>query len=73
MVRRRITARIVDTKRHTIGYIVDNNKRATRGEVVKMARRNQLVGVVAKNGVAGWYVSGTPSHGKLEDLPTIVR
>lgn len=70
----KITKRIVDTKRHTTGYIVNNNKKLTRGQLVKEARRGKVKDVVAKRGPDGWYVSSVPnSERKLYDLPTIVR
>lgn len=70
----RITARVVDVKRHTVGFILNNNKRVTRGQAVKMARSNQLKDVVAKKGVDSWYVTSLPSASlRLQDLPTVVR
>ncbi len=72
--RKRLTARVVDRKRHTIGFVANNNTSLTRGEAVKLAKRNQLVGVVAKKGQDGWYVSSLPdSSVRLSDLPMVVR
>ena len=70
----KITKRIADTKGHTKGYIVNNNKKLTRGEVVKYARRGKIKDVVAKKGPDGWYVSTTPYADRtLYDLPVVTR
>ena len=70
----RITKRIANVKGHTTGFIVNNNKRVTRGEAVKLARRGAIKDVVAKKGSSGWYVT-TPPHSDrtLYDLPVVTR
>ena len=69
-----ITKRISNVKGHTTGFIINNNKRVTRGEAVRLARRNKIDGVVAKKGRDGWYIATPPSATrKLYDLPTVVR
>ena len=55
-----IEKRIVDSKRHTIGYVVDG-KRMTKGKVVQLARRGKVKGVYPRHGVFGWYVAAKPS------------
>lgn len=70
----KITKRIANVKGHTLGFIVNNNKRLTRGEASKLARRGKIKDVVAKKGPDGWYVTSAPNAGrKLYDLPTVVR
>lgn len=70
----KITKRIASTKGHTIGFIVNNNEKLTRGEASKLARRGKIKDVVAKKGPYGWYVQSTPGSEKtLYDLPTVVR
>lgn len=74
-----IQKRIVSTKRHTKGFVVDNEK-MTRGQVVKLARGKKIAGVCAKRRwnmseyVNRWYVATVPSNVKykLYDLPEIV-
>jgi hypothetical protein len=70
----KITKRIANVKGHTTGFIINNNKRVTRGEAVKLARRNRIDGVVAKKGADSWYVTSRPgAERKLYDLPTVTR
>jgi hypothetical protein len=74
-----IQKRIVSTKRHTKGFVLDN-ERMTRGRVVKLARCKKIAGVCAKRRWNHkefrdrWYVATVPSNVKykLYDLPEIV-
>jgi hypothetical protein len=70
----KIQKRICSTKRHTIGYVVDG-QRMTRGQVVKLARRGQIDGVVAKhNKEYGWFISAKPSSDRqLYGLISVVE
>lgn len=69
----KIQKRITDSKRHTVGYIV-SGERKTRGQVVKMARRNQIADVYASKGPNGWYVSSLPSAKRnLYELDVVVE
>lgn len=70
----RITRRITNSKRHTVGYTLDGIPH-TRGEVVKMARRGKINTVIAKKGPQGWYVTTIPSADRrnLYELPVVVR
>lgn len=70
----KVTKRIVSTKRHTLGYVLGNNQRVTRGQAVRMARRGHLEGVVAKHGVDSWYITTTPTSEvkNLYSLPSVV-
>jgi len=69
-----VQKRIVSTKRHTIGYVVDE-KVMTRGKVVKLARRGKINGVTARKGKYSWFVASLPSSTKkLYALPeTVIR
>jgi len=70
----KITKRIVNTKRHTIGFVINNNKRVSRGEAAKLARRGKIEGVTAKKGLDGWYIASLPNSGNvLYNLPTVIR
>ena len=73
----RITRRITNARRHTLGFYVQDNNGVdilTRGNVVRMARRGRINTVVAKRGPDGWYVSTTPSAQRrnLYELPVVV-
>jgi len=70
---KRISKRITNIRRHTVGFVIGGN-RVTRGQAVKMARRNQIAGVTAKRGLDGWYLSSLPNSGiNLYDLPVVVE
>lgn len=66
--------RIVNSKRHTLGYVV-GGKKLTRGQVVKMVRSNKIDGYYASKKPTGWCVSAKPGAGveTLESLPVIVK
>jgi len=69
----RVMKRIVNTKRHTLGYIV-GGKKLTRGKAVKLARRNKLEGVTAYKRTPRWCIASRPSSPvKLYDLPIKVE
>jgi len=68
-----IEKRIVDSRRHTIGYIV-NGKRMTKGKVVQLARRGEIKGVHPRHGAFGWYVAAKPSADRqLMGIQTIIE
>jgi len=70
----RITKRIANVKGHTTGFIVNNNKRMTRGEVAKLARRGKIANAVARKGRDGWYVQAPAGSDRtLYDLPVVTR
>lgn len=61
----RITRRIVSTKRHTLGFVI-NGKNCTRETAVKMARQGRL----NKIHVVGNHIQTLPERKqKLLDLP----
>ena len=70
----KVTQRVCDVKRHTVGFIVNNNLRTTRGQVVKLTRRGKIDNLVAKKGVYGWYVAKKPSADgwRLSELKEVV-
>jgi hypothetical protein len=65
----KITARITDVKRHTLGYVIDN-KDYTRYETVKLARSGMVRGVKATRYGNIHHVIGTAKS--LYGLPVKV-
>jgi len=70
----RVQKRIVNSKRHTLGYIA-SGKRYTRGQLVRLARQGRVQSVIAAQGSQGWYVTVDQSttHRSLTDLPIVVE
>ena len=65
--------RIVDVKRHTLGYII-GGKRYTRGQAVKLARRNKIENVTAYKRSTGWHIATNPGAGvNLCQLPVVLE
>lgn len=61
--------RICDVRRHTVGYII-SGKRYTRGQAVKLARRNKIENVTAYKRSSGWHIATNPGAGvNLLELP----
>jgi plasmid maintenance system antidote protein VapI len=71
MATARINRRILDTKRHTVGYVITGNKRITRKEAVRLAKRNQISGVRIVNGQTSDYLMSTTKR-SLQDLPIVI-
>jgi hypothetical protein len=65
---RRITKRLVNSKRHTVGFVLTGNRRVTRSQAVRMA--NQLSGVRVVRSQSGRYLQSTTDR-NLYDLPEI--
>lgn len=65
-----VTERIVDTKRHTVGYVI-NGVAVSRAEAVTLANRNWLKGVKVKKAGIQTYLM-TDGTNKLYSLPTRV-
>jgi len=65
---KRITKRIVNTKRHTTGYMVS-------GEVLSVAKTRQLAtrGQIAGVRVVGKHVQAENGRKRLGDLPQLVK
>ena len=65
----RISRRIVNSKRHTQGFVI-NGKSYSRAAAVKMARKGQLAGVQ----VVGNHLQATPGASRrLTDLPVDLK
>lgn len=64
----RINRRIVDAKRHTLGYIITGGVTIDRDRAVQMAERGDLAGVRVINSSQGTYIQSTGSK-RLYDLP----
>lgn len=63
-----VRKRIINDKRHTVGFVLTGNRRVTRAEAVRLARRSQLSGVRVVNSSQGTYLQSTTSR-SLYDLP----
>jgi len=66
----RINKRIVNSKRHTVGFVLNGNQRVTREKAVQMARRSQIGGVRVVSSSQGEYLQSTTNR-NLYSLPTI--
>lgn len=65
---RRITKRIVSTKRHTTGYIV-NGEEMSVAQTRQLAERGQIAGVR----VVGEHIQAQNGRRRLGDLPQLVK
>ena len=64
----RISRRLVSTKRHTTGYVIDGKKYSVR-EATRLARQGRVSGVR----VVGNHIQALKSRRRLSDLPFIVE
>lgn len=64
----RVTKRVVNTKRHTIGYVA-KKKFYTTSQITRMAKRGQVAGVR----VVGNHIQAPPGARRLIDLPVEVQ
>jgi len=64
----RITRRVVNTKRHTTGYVVG-------GEVYSVAQTRNMAsrGDIAGVRVVGRHIQSVPGRKRLSDLPILLR
>lgn len=65
-----IIKRVVNSKRHTVGFVLSGNRRVTRSEAVRMAKASRIRGVRVVSGSQGSYLQSTTSR-NLYDLPTV--
>lgn len=65
-----IIKRVVNNKRHTVGFILSGNRKVTRSEAVRMARSSRIRGVRVVSGSQGTYLQSTTDR-NLYDLPTV--
>ena len=72
MARTRINRRLVNSKRHTTGFVITGNRRITRSEAVRMAKQNQIAGVRVVRGADGPYLMSTGKR-SLYSLPVAVE
>ena len=66
--KKRITRRIVSTKRHTTGYVI-SGKTFTVPQVCKMAATGKISGVR----VVGNHIQAVPGRKRLTDLPETIK
>lgn len=71
---KRISKRITDVKKHTLGYVLSSGKEVTRAKAVQMATRGLLKGVRLVTGPSGrhQYIQSSGQRG-LYELPTVQR
>lgn len=70
----KVSRRIVNTKRHTVGYVVggktyDLRKKAQRASLLELGRSNRISGVR----VVGQHLQAVPGRRRLAELPTKVE
>lgn len=65
-----IRKRVINSKRHTVGFVLTGNKRVTRAEAVRMARQSMIGGVRVVRSSQGTYLQSTTDR-NLYDLPTV--
>jgi len=65
----RINRRIVNTKSHTIGYVITGGREITRNQAVLMANKGEISGVSVISGPNGRYIQSTGR--RLYDLPVV--
>ena len=66
-----ISERLLDKKRHTIGYTIGSTD-YTRSQAIKEARQGRVSGVRVANGPKGPYLTSTIAGESLYSLPTRV-
>ena len=65
---KRATRRIVNTKRHTTGYVVGGEQLSV-AQARTMARRGQIANVR----VVGKHIQAVPGKQRLTDLPVVLK
>ena len=71
--KKRIRKVVVNKKRHTKGFVLEGGERVSRGEAVKLAKRDRLYGVTPRKGSNGWYLTSTPQGKNLYSRPIVVE
>ena len=66
----KIKERIVNSKKHTLGFILDDNQEYTRYETVRLAKQGYISGVKVSRIGGTYYVTGT--NNSLYNLPEVV-
>lgn len=66
--KKRITRRVVNSKRHTTHYVI-SGRRISVGYAVRMARQGRLAGVR----VVGNHIQAAPGCRPLNLLPTTIK
>lgn len=65
-----IRKRVINSKRHTVGFVLTGNKGVSRAEAVRMARQSMIGGVRVVRSSQGTYLQSTTDR-NLYDLPTV--
>jgi hypothetical protein len=65
-----ISKRVANSKGHTVGFVISGNRRISRNEAVRLARRGEIRGVRVISGSQGVYLQSTTDR-NLYDLPVV--
>lgn len=65
-----IRKRVINSKRHTVGFVLTGNRRVSRAEAVRLARQSMIGGVRIVRSSQGTYLQSTTAR-NLYDLPTV--
>jgi len=68
----KLKERIVNVKRHTVGYVNGSGHRISRSKAVTLAKKDKIDGVRICHGPSGRYLVSTTST-RLYDLPERVE
>ena len=67
-----IKKRLVNTKKHTLGFMIGGKWR-TRKQAVVLAERGKISDVIVRKSPYGKYISAVPDTPRLSDLPETHR
>ena len=65
-----IKSRIINNKRHTIGYVLSSGQKISRSEAVQLAKARSLFGVRAVRASGRWYIQSSGNK-SLYSLPVV--
>ncbi len=65
----RVSRRVINSKQHTVGFVLSNGERVSRSEAVRRASRGSLDGVRVVRGTPNYIMSTTDRS--LYDLPEV--
>jgi hypothetical protein len=65
-----IQKRVINSKGHTVGFLLSGNRRVSRAEAVKLANRSRIAGVRVVSSSQGTYLQSTTAR-NLYSLKTV--
>jgi len=69
----KVQARLVNTKRHTVGYRIGGRNR-TRREAVQLARQGKIENVaVRRGGKDRFFIAALPGTDSLYEIPEVIK